>query len=487
MHNSNDQRIEHILSRSPAIIYAGRVDIAFCLTFMTENFSSRFGFSTKECLDNPAFWRKNIHPDDCDCVFADYASLREKEHHLHEYRFRKKDGNYLWVLDELRLINDPEGNPVEIIGSWLDITERKEAEVALQKSEVLFRAFFQANPVASIITSPSGLIHTINPAFTSRTNFSTEEVVGRTAQELGFWRNPADRDRMVAAIQKYGFIDNLESSFHGKDDKPMTCIVSSRAIEIDGEVRILSIIVDVTEQRKAEEAVRKLDQAKSDFISTAAHELRTPLIAIVGYSELLGSADSNTLTEEQKESYISIIQDQAEDLNHLVDNLLDVGRIQMGRSLGIVLSEVELSRIVEKVVEALKMKSRRHNIIVAHDNSLPEYLSIDGPRITQVMNNLLANAIKYSPQGDPIKIQTVTDKDKVTVSIIDQGIGMTSQQVEHIFDRFYRGEDVKSVASGLGLGMCIVKQIIVDHGGEVFVSSAQDEGTTVTFTLPIKQ
>jgi signal transduction histidine kinase len=267
----------------------------------------------------------------------------------------------------------------------------------------------------------------------------------------------------------------------------MTCIVSSRAVEIDGEVRILSIIVDVTEQRKAEETLRKLDQAKSDFISMAAHELRTPLIAIVGYSELLGSTGKNALTEEQKESYISIIQDQAEDLNHLVDNLLDVGRIQMGRSLRIVPKKVELSGIIEKVVKALKMKSRRHDIIVAHYNPLPEKIWIDGTRITQVLNNLLANAIKYSPRGGTIKIQTMTDEDKVTVSIVDQGIGMTSQQVEHIFDRFYRGEDEKPVASGLGLGMCIVKQIIVDHGGEIFVSSAQDEGTTVTFILPINQ
>ena len=488
MHNFTEQRIKQILSFSPAIIYTCRADRAFGATFVSENIASLFGYSTQECLDNPDFWWENIHPDDREQILKSqhYDILVIKGHYAHEYRFRKKDGSYIWVLDELRLIRDSEGNPVEIVGSWLDITGRKEAEVALQKSEALFRAFFQANPVASIITSPSGLIHTINPSFTSHTDFSSDEVVGRTAQELGFWRNPADRDRMVAAIEKCGFIDNLESSFHGKDGKLLTCIVSSRAIEIDGEVRILSIIVDVTEQRKAEEAVRKLDQAKSDFISTAAHELRTPLIAIVGYSELLGCTGKNALTEEQKESYTSIIQDQAEDLNHLVDNLLDVGRIQMGRSLGIVPKKVELSGIIEKVVKALKMKSRRHNIIVAHYNPLPENICIDGARITQVLNNLLANAIKYSPQDSTIKIQTMTDEDKVTVSIVDQGIGMTSQQVEHIFDRFYRGEDEKSVARGLGLGMCIVEQIIADHGGEIFVSSAQDEGTTVTFILPIK-
>ena len=487
MHNPTNKRIEHILSFSPAIIYICRAEGDFGATFVSENITPRFGYSIQECLDNPDFWRGNIHPDDSERVFENYGSLYEVGRHTHEYRFRKKDGSYAWVLDEVHLIRDSEGNPVEIVGSWLDITKRKETEAALQKSEALFRAFFQTNPVATIITSPSGLVHMVNPAFTSRTDFSAEEVVGRTAQELGFWRKPEDRDRMVAAIQEYGFIDNLESSFYGKDGKPMTCIVSSRAIEYEGEVRMLSTVIDVTEQRKAEEAVRKLDQAKSDFISTAAHELRTPLIAIVGYSELLGSAGKNTLTEEQKGSYISIIQDQAEDLNHLVDNLLDVGRIQVGRSLGIVPKEVELAGIIEKVVEALKMKSRRHNIIVAHYNSLPERICIDGPRITQVLNNLLANAIKYSPQGDPIKIQTMTDEDKVTVSIIDHGIGMTSQQVEHIFDRFYRSEDAKSAASGLGLGMCIVEQIIADHGGEIFVSSSLDDGTTVTFTLPIKQ
>ncbi|MCF6239401.1 MAG: PAS domain S-box protein, partial [Candidatus Marinimicrobia bacterium] len=487
MNNPTATRIEHILSFSPAIIYTCRADGDFGATFISKNITHRFGYSVQECLDDPNFWRGNIHPDDSERIFENSGSLYKKGSHTHEYRFRKKDGSYAWVLDEVHLIRDSEGNPIEIVGSWLDITERKETEVALQKSEALFRAFFQTNPVATIITSTSGLVHMVNPAFTSRTDFTIDDVVGRTAQELGFWRYPEDRKRMVAAIQEHGYIDNLESSFYGKNNKPMTCIVSSRTIEYEGEVMMLSIVIDVTEQRKAEEDMRKLDQAKSDFISTAAHELRTPLIAIVGYSELLGSAGNTALTEEQKESYISIIQDQAEDLNHLVDNLLDVGRIQVGRSLGITPKEVELAGIVGKVVEASKMKSRRHNILVAHYNALPEKILIDGSRITQVLNNLLSNAIKYSPKGGPIKIQTMTDENKVTVSIIDQGIGMTPQEVEHVFDRFYRGEDEKAVACGLGLGMCIVEQIIADHGGEVFVSSTPGEGTTITFTLPIKQ
>jgi PAS domain S-box-containing protein len=487
MNDHTNQRIEYILSCSPAIIYTAGVDEPFNLTYISENFSSRFGHSTKECLNNPGFWRENIHPDDCDCVFVDHAFLSEEAHHVHEYRFRKKDGEYLWVLDELRLIHDSEGNPLEIVGSWLDITDRKTTEAALQESETLFRDFFKANPIPTIISDPSGVIHMVNPAFTLNPGFSSEEVVGRTAQELGFWRIPADRERMVAAIKEFGFIDNLESSFYGRDNRPMTCLISSRAVELGGELRILSTVLDITEQRKAEKALRKLDQAKSDFISVAAHELRTPLIAIVGYSELLENSANSTLTEEQKESYLSIIQNNADILNRLVDDLLDVGRIQVGRPLGVVKKKHELSEIMEKVTKSFSLESQRHTILVAHDNNLPEILWIDRTRIIQVLNNLLNNAINYSPQGGTIKVQTMTDEEKVTVSIIDEGMGMTAQQVENIFDRFYRAVDAKYASSGLGLGMGIVKQIIVDHGGDLFISSTPGEGTTVTFTLPIRQ
>jgi PAS domain S-box-containing protein len=481
-----NQRISHILSHSPAIIYAGRVGEPFNLTFVSENLASRFGFDTKVCLHNPDFWRELIHPDDVACVFDDYARISANGFHKHEYRLRKEDGEYLWVLDEIRLVRDSSGRPLEVIGSWLDITDRKETERALQKSEALLRDFFKTNPVATIITSTDGVVHMVNPAFTEHTDFTEEEVVGRTAQELGFWQIPEDRMRMVAAIQEFGFIDNLESQFYGKDGRPMTCLVSSRAFDFGGEVRILSTVHDVTEQRKAEAVLLKFDQAKRDFISTAAHELRTPLIAIVGYSELLENQAGMPLEDEQKQEYLSIIQSNAEVLNRLVDDLLDIGRIQIGRSLGVVLKEAQLSEVIEKVVGSLSVKNERYRITVVHTNPLPEIGWFDPGRITQVLYNLLSNAIKYSPQGGNIEIQTTIGSETVSVAIVDQGQGMSPALVENVFDRFYRGEDADAETHGLGLGMGIVKQIIEDHGGEIAVKSHLGVGTTVTFTLPLK-
>ncbi|MDH3544747.1 MAG: PAS domain-containing sensor histidine kinase [Desulfuromonadales bacterium] len=486
MQDPLNQRNSHILSLSPAIIYAGRVDEPFYLTFISENLTSRLGFDTKVCLHNPDFWRELIHPDDVECVFDDYVKVSANDFHKHEYRLRKEDGEYLWVLDELRLVRDASGRPLEVIGSWLDITDRKETERALQQSERLFRVFFQSNPVATIISSTDGVVHMVNPAFTKHTDFTADEVVGRTAQELGFWRIPKDRERMVSAIQEFGFIDNLESQFYGKGGLRMTCLVSSRAVDFGGEVRILSIVQDVTEQRKAEASLLKLDQAKTAFLSTAAHELRTPLIAIVGYSELLENEAGLPLEDEQKQEYLSIIQSNAEILNRLVDDLLDVGRIQIGRSLGVVLKEAQLSEVIEKVVGSLTVKNELHRIIVVHTNPLPERSWFDPGRITQVLYNLLSNAIKYSSQGGNIEIQTTTASETVSVAVVDQGQGMSPALVENVFDRFYRGEDADAEIHGLGLGMGIVKQIIEDHGGEIVVKSCLGEGTTVTFTLPIK-
>lgn len=266
----------------------------------------------------------------------------------------------------------------------------------------------------------------------------------------------------------------------------MTCLISSRAIELDGELRILSIVHDVTEQRKAEAELLKLDQAKSEFISTAAHELRTPLIAIIGYAELLENATGLPISEEQKKEYTSIIQSNAEILNRLVDDLLDIGRIQIGRPLGVVFKEAQLSALIEKVAASFRVKNQEHNITVVHTNPLPGRVWLDSGRIAQVLYNLLSNAIKYAPQGGPIEIQTTTGPDTVSVAIVDQGQGMSPEQVERIFDRFYRGDADNVGIKGLGLGMGIVKQIIDDHAGEIVVKSRPGEGTTVTFTLPIK-
>jgi PAS domain S-box-containing protein len=366
-----------------------------------------------------------------------------------------------------------------------DITDRKKAEADIQKREKLFRDFFESNPVPTIITSSSGNIHMINPAFSQASGFSVEEVIGETSQELGFWRDLTDRERMVAAIREDGLINNLEASFYTKNNQQLTCLVSSRAIEYEGEQRILSTVLDVTEQRNAEEALRKIDQAKNDFIRIAAHELQTPLVAVLGYAELLENSSQLHANEQQKH-YASIISTNAEILSRLVNDLLDVERIQLGRFLSIVRENVSFAELIKKVITSITPKCPEHRFILTHANSLPESICIDEGRIAQVLNNLLTNAVKFSPEGGIIEISTTTDESTVTTSVRDYGLGMTPEHVELVFDKFYRANPENPQISGLGLGMNIVKQIVAEHGGEISISSNLGEGTTVTFTLPLE-
>lgn len=610
MDTLTEQRLRQILSSCPAIIYTCRAE-DLTPTFVSDNITEHFGYTVEDCLDTPGFWSDNLHPADRERILAAHDLVFTQGRNSQEYRFRKKDGDYVWIQDEVRLVCDAAGKPAEIIGSWLDITQRKHEEGARFKSEQLFRAFFALNPIPSIVTSFDGTVLMVNPAFerdsgrraedvvgrrsqdlgfwcrqedrermiaviaekgsvdrmeacfrgadnaekicvlSSRATeidgeimvlsvlfdvtelrekedglkksealfrdffmanpvptiistsegvvtmvnkafelnpgYAADEVAGRTVQELGFWRIPADRERMVEAIRTQGFIDNLESSFYGKGLRPMTCLISSRAIEFGGEMRILSTVFDVTEQRRAEEAMRELERVKSDFISTVAHELRTPLIAIVGYCELLENIEELPVSEQQKKDYLDIILSNAEILNRLVDDLLDVGRMQMGRALGVLCKENNLLSVVDKVTASFALKSGRHEIVVTKDKSVPESLFFDAGRIAQVLHNLLSNAIKYTPAGGVIKVELARWHDKVAVSVVDRGIGMSAEQVAHIFDRFYRVDATGASSSGLGLGLSIAKQIIADHGGEMTVESGLGAGTTITFTLPVKR
>lgn len=730
LNNITEKRFRHILSASPAIIYACQAD-DFKATFVSDNITAKFGYTIEECLENPDFWVENLHPEDRERILEHHNKILTSGHFDQEYRFRKKNGEYLWIHDVVRLVKDENNRPLEIVGSWLDVSDRKKAEKSLSQSEALFRVLFDTNPTPTIITTNDGVIVSINPSFTSITGYSKDDIVGRTSIDIGFWRNQEDRDRivatirenggidnhvghfhrkdgtpmvclassrpvvidgvdyflntvvdvtekqkyeekiqksenlfrvlfennpipslitsgngtieevngafldsfgfvreeveggsakelfwknnddrqvmldalredgyidhyqcefydkkrtlrtcllssrtveiqgdyrvlhtliditdkleaelarekseklfkamfeinpvgaivtspegvvllanptfvkasgylaeeiigktvqdlgfwereedrikMIADIQKFGFVDNLEAMFFGKDRKQIICQVSSRVVELDGDVRILNVVHDVTEQKAAEAAMRDLEQAKSDFISTAAHELRTPLIAVIGYCELLENATEMGITEEQKKKFLDVIQSNAEVLNRLVDDLLDIGRIQVGRSLGISCKETALLPLVEKVVASSQLKSRHHEIVLESDSAVPEIIKIDPGRIAQVLNNLLSNAIKFSPSGGIVKVALEYDAGDVVISVTDQGIGMEPEDAEHIFDRFYRADKDSSESHGLGLGLSIVKQVIDDHGGTIGVKSKPMRGTSVVFRLP---
>jgi signal transduction histidine kinase len=246
-----------------------------------------------------------------------------------------------------------------------------------------------------------------------------------------------------------------------------------------------SLMGEAKKLKEAQGILKSLDRLKSEFISTAAHELRTPVASIMGFTELLSDPEMIApFSEAQKQDFLQEIYDNCERLAKNVDDILDVSRIEAGRSIPLDKQSISTEALLGKIINHFKLKAK-HQLTLEIKPSTPENMVVDVHRISQVMENLLSNAIKYSPKESRISIVAERDGKHCKVVVADQGIGMTEEQVARVFDKFYRVDSSDTAVRGLGLGMCIVKQIIEDHGGTIWVDSLLGEGSRVYFTLPI--
>jgi len=248
---------------------------------------------------------------------------------------------------------------------------------------------------------------------------------------------------------------------------------------IDSAASLTAIAISY---KRGEQQLRDLDRAKDEFISTAAHELRTPLTAIMGYSELLLSGNYDA---SQQREFATEIYGRGEALERLIGDLLDVSLIQIGRGLAFESKSTRLQSILQRVIEHFRQNAPRHQVELRCAADLPEMVVCDAGRITQVLENLIGNAIKYSPQGGPVVLEVTMADSMLQFCVSDQGVGMTDAELRRAFDKFYRANATTTTPGGLGLGLCIVRQIVEGHGGKIEIKSRPQEGTRVSFTLPL--
>jgi signal transduction histidine kinase len=233
-------------------------------------------------------------------------------------------------------------------------------------------------------------------------------------------------------------------------------------------------------KRELEEAVSVRDV----FLSIASHELKTPITALLGYTELLQRRMTRDQTlSERNQNALNAIADQARRLNTLITALLDLSRIQSG-SLTIEQTTFNLVPVVQRVVDELRVGLHSHQIIVA----LPdEGVTLEGDplRLGQVIHNLLQNAIKYSLDGGDVRLSVEQDQQHIKLAVTDQGIGIPESARARLFERFYRADNVDPLQiSGFGIGLYIVKEIVELHGGSITFESVEGQGSTFRVTLP---
>lgn len=239
-------------------------------------------------------------------------------------------------------------------------------------------------------------------------------------------------------------------------------------------------ILKLDKSEEIQKHFEEIDQLKSDFISIASHELYSPVTTIMGYTEML----LDHIESEPQKEYLEVIHRKTQSIERIVDDLVIVDRLETGESLQVIPEEYDL---VETVNHVFKVYQMRFPDIPFHLD-LPEeplILLYDEIRIRQVLDNLLSNAVKYTCSiHDMIEISVVNQESQVLILVRDEGIGMTKDELNHIYKKFFRAETEKSVVGGLGLGMAIVKNIIESHNGTIDIVSQRKVGTTVTVALP---
>lgn len=277
---------------------------------------------------------------------------------------------------------------------------------------------------------------------------------------------------------------------------------SVRIAPLTSDTRIvgtITLIEDVTERVVREDELRQqieelqalqtsLQEAireREAFVSIASHELKTPLAGLLGHAHMMQrrSERGEPLSERSQHSLRTIIQ-QADRLNRMINSLLDVSRVQTGQ-LTVERGALDLGTLVERVVAEQQPALSKHTLTLSEPEH-PLIVAGDEVRLTQVFANLLSNAIKYSPAGGPIAVGVTAHSGYAHVSVADQGVGIAPAAQANVFQRFFRvpGEATEQ-ASGLGIGLYVVKEIVAKHGGSITVESAVGQGSTFTVHLPL--
>jgi signal transduction histidine kinase len=232
------------------------------------------------------------------------------------------------------------------------------------------------------------------------------------------------------------------------------------------------------------ESLREVDRLKDDFIGSVSHELRRPLASIKGYTGSLLLPDAHWKPEMRRE-FLQVIDEEADHLSLLIDNLLDLARLGSG-SLSLCREPVHLPAITDQVVRRVVSQSHlpSHRYAVRFPDRFPS-VDADPDRIRQLFLNLLENAAKYSPARTPILVEGRVEGRNVAVSVTDQGPGLTPEQARHVFDKFFRVDTGPTrTTEGTGLGLAICRGVVEAHGGQITVTSTPGKGCTFTVQLP---
>lgn len=332
-----------------------------------------------------------------------------------------------------------------------------------------------------LILSSAHIIEHCNPAFGRMYGEAVSNILGRPHEDIIRWaRLETGMTLEQAEADGWPLTPNATLYVEGDLERPKMMplpvgITYAPLLSAEGVlINVIATVRDITRFREAEEL-------KRTFISVISHELKTPVALIKGYVSTLRREDAIWDREIVQDS-LAVIEDEADRLTELIENLLDATRLQTG-TLSLNRSDISLQRTAERVADRFRTQVSRHNIVVHFPPEFPVILG-DEDRLEQVFYNLLSNAVKYSPEGGEIRITGQVRPEQVIVCVSDEGPGIAPEDLPHIFDRFYRSADASRKTKGAGLGLFLARAVIEAHGGRIWADPKSGQGARICFSLP---
>lgn len=377
--------------------------------------------------------------------------------------------------------------------------------------ESRFRKLLEAAPDAILEVNPEGKIMLLNEAAERMFGYSRGELLGVNVENLvpAAMRGGHARHRASYAIRPNTrpMGTGLELQGQRKDGSLFPVEISLSPNWIEGSLHVIASVRDITERKLVEDHIlalreqytaeltlkneqlearsREAEQAnrlKSEFLASMSHELRTPLHTIIGFSELLTEQLEGPLNPKQQRFAGHILQD-ARHLLELINEVLDISKIESGR-LELRREPFDFSQCVEEVLGGIRHQAAAKNITLENKNSFHASLYADRLRVKEILYNLLNNAVKFTPEGRRVWVESAREGDFLHVSVCDTGIGIPENEHAAIFDKFYQAGD-SGVREGTGLGLPITRHLVELHGGTISVESRPGQGSRFNVTLPL--
>lgn len=455
-----------------------------------------FGYSKSELFEiqrnNLTLW------EDLDALEKNIERIRKGEvkNFTSEKKYLRKDGTSFWAKITRTLVHISQ--VPYLIGFIEDINDQKLSEFALMESEERFRRIFDESPLAIAIRDAHTEAYlSINPMFTQLLGYDEQEIIGRHRNALIAWENKliyVQKKSELLAGSITGF--SMDKILRKKSGEEIWVNTTLSAITVNNNKNIIVLMHDVTEKKQNEkliqQALKELNEKNlslrkyidsnmqlESFAYIASHDLREPLLTVIGFCKVLEKKTYQKLDEKERQ-YLQFIQSATLNMDRLIRDLLTFARINTDQPKH---EPIKIRLLLEQILNELKVSIDRRGVEVAL-MGLPENILGDETQIKQLFQNLISNAIKFSAQQRPkVTIGGIEEENEWTFYIEDNGIGIAPEFQEKIFLLFRRLKGINDKNSGTGIGLAVCKKVVENHGGKIWVESEEGKGAKFNFTL----